>query len=65
MNAFQLNAIKFEFTRLGLSETEGINLLDEEGLISNLVIDLFNIDTTDAQKSLEWLRKQPTKINVP
>ncbi len=59
--AFQLNAIKFEFLRLGLDDADGLHLLDNQGLISNCCIELSDIATADAQKSINWLRQQPTK----
>ncbi len=62
MNALQLNSINFEFSRLGLDERTGLNLLNEENLISDQCVTLEDIPDGDAQKSLEWLRKQPTKL---
>ncbi len=61
MNPFQRNAIKFEFTRMGLTEIGGMNLLDENGLISNNVIELEDISTKDATASINWLRQQENK----
>ncbi len=63
MNPFQLNAIKFEFARLGLDDADGLHLLDNAGLISNCCIELSDIATADAQKAINWLRQEPTKIN--
>lgn len=62
MNAFQTNAIKFEFDRLGLTDEAGLNLLTDQGLISDLCVLMPDIANEDAQKSLNWLRQQPTKL---
>jgi len=61
MNYFQKNTMQFEFKRLGLDEEAGLNLLTEQGLISDLCVLMPDIAFEDAQKSLNWLRQQPTK----
>lgn len=47
-----------EFDRLNLETVAGINLLDEVGLISNLVVDLGDVANEDVPKCLEFLENQ-------
>ena len=49
------NVIRALIASLGLSEAEGLNLLDEAGLISNLCLNADDIPFPDAMKANDFL----------
>lgn len=62
MTTTQAKQILIEMDRLNLEAIGAMNLLDEQGLISNQVILLQDIANEDAEKCVEFLKKLFTEI---
>lgn len=53
--------ILHELDRLNLEIRDGINLLDDAGVISNHILGLGDIADEDGAKCVEFLQKYPAK----
>jgi len=47
-----------EFDRLNLELVDGLNLLNEHGLVSDLCIGLGDVDNEDCDRCIEFLKQQ-------
>ena len=43
------------FTSCGMSDNEGLNLLQDRGVISDLCVTVEDVATQDAERAVRWL----------